>query len=209
MTTNRYNLIFPEGQNHPPALTGNHCSGMTQLSWQSVLWTNGLGPLQGPCSWLFVYTGSCPFTWIFCFQVRNLLFIYLFIYTPDIIPPHPAHPPTVPYPLPPPHSCLHEDVPPHLTSKLPRASSLLRVRCIISNWTQTRQSSTVCVRDLISAGVCCLFGGPVFEKSRLIETAGPPTIQPQGSAVSVHWLGANICIWLFQLLVVSSKVWSC
>jgi hypothetical protein len=56
--------------------------------------------------------------------------------------------------------------------------------------------------------VCCLFGGPVFERSkgsRLIETAGPPTglpsssassslspIQSQGSAASVYWLSANI-----------------
>jgi hypothetical protein len=68
----------------------------------------------------------------------------------------------------------------------------------------------MCVRGLISAGICCLFDGPVIERSRgsmLIETAGPstgssfssasfsfPLIQPQGLAVSVHWLGANICI---------------
>jgi hypothetical protein len=34
------------------------------------------------------------------------------------------------------------------------------------------------VGGLISAGVCCQFGGSVFEisqESRLIETAGPPT----------------------------------
>jgi hypothetical protein len=50
--------------------------------------------------------------------------------------------------------------------------------------------------------------------SRLIETSGSPKgspsssasfslslIQQQGSAASVYWLGANICIWLFQLLV--------
>jgi hypothetical protein len=54
--------------------------------------------------------------------------------------------------------------------------------------------------------------------SRLIETGGPPTslpsssvsvnsslIQPQGSAASVHCLGANICIELFQLLVGSFR----
>jgi hypothetical protein len=35
--------------------------------------------------------------------------------------------------------------PPHLASKLPRASILLRVRCIISEWTQTQKSSTVFV----------------------------------------------------------------
>jgi hypothetical protein len=43
----------------------------------------------------------------------------------------------------------------------------------------------MCVGVLISVGVCCLFGGPVFEKfwgSRLIETAGPPTGLPFSSA---------------------------
>jgi hypothetical protein len=29
----------------------------------------------------------------------------------------------------------------------------------------------------------------------------PSLIQQQGSAASVHWLDANICIWLFQLRV--------
>jgi hypothetical protein len=37
--------------------------------------------------------------------------------------------------------------PPHLTSKLPGASSLLRVRCIISEWTNTQKSSTACVLE--------------------------------------------------------------
>jgi hypothetical protein len=58
--------------------------------------------------------------------------------------------------------------------------------------------------------------------SRLIETAGPPTespsssasfslflIQPQELAASVHWLGANICIWLFQRFVGSFGGQSC
>jgi hypothetical protein len=35
--------------------------------------------------------------------------------------------------------------PPHLTSKLLGASSLLRVTCIITEWTKTRKSSTICV----------------------------------------------------------------
>ena len=37
---------------------------------------------------------------------------------------------------------------------------------------------SMCVGDLISAGVCCLFGGPVFKRSQgsiLVEIAGPPT----------------------------------
>ena len=36
----------------------------------------------------------------------------------------------------------------------------------------------ICIGGLISAGACCLVGGPVSERSResrLIETAGPPT----------------------------------
>jgi hypothetical protein len=46
--------------------------------------------------------------------------------------------------------CLHENVstthhPPHLTSKLHEASSLLGVKCIFSDWTQTQQSSAVYV----------------------------------------------------------------
>jgi hypothetical protein len=79
----------------------------------------------------------------------------------------------------------------------------------------------ICVGGLLSAGVCCLAGGPMSERSqrsRLVETAGPPTglppssasssfflIQPQGSEASVHWLGVNICIWLFLLLVGSFR----
>jgi hypothetical protein len=62
----------------------------------------------------------------------------------------------------------------------------LRVRCIISEGTQTGKSSTIWVLvSLISAGVFCLFGGPVFERSqwsRLIETAGPPIGLPFFSA---------------------------
>jgi hypothetical protein len=66
-----------------------------------------------------------------------------------------------------------------------------------------------------------LSGGPVFERSprsRLIEATGPPTEFPfssasfslslnqqKGSAASVHWLGVNICILVFQLFVGASR----
>jgi hypothetical protein len=43
----------------------------------------------------------------------------------------------------------------------------------------------MCIGGLMSAGVCCLFGGPVFERSwgsRLIETAGPPAGLPFSSS---------------------------
>jgi hypothetical protein len=41
------------------------------------------------------------------------------------------------------------------------------------------------VGGLISAGLYCLFGGPVFERSqgsRLIEIADPPSVLPLSSA---------------------------
>ena len=73
----------------------------------------------------------------------------------------------------------------------------------------------ICVGSLISAGICCLVGGPVSERSRgyrLIETAGLPTgsppssasssfplIQPLGSAASVHWSASDssASCWVF------------
>lgn len=68
----------------------------------------------------------------------------------------------------------------------------------------------MCVQSLISANICCLVGGSVFEGSqrfRLSEIAGLlmglPTssassslslVQAQRSQDSVHWLGINMCI---------------
>ena len=56
---------------------------------------------------------------------------------------------------------------PHLTSKLPGASSLWRVRCNLL-WLNPDLAVLycMCVVGLISAGVCCLLGGPVFERSQ-------------------------------------------
>jgi hypothetical protein len=63
--------------------------------------------------------------------------------------------------------CLHSS--PHLTSKLPGPSSLLRIKCIISELTQTEKSSTVCVLGTlyqVMYAVCLVFqclrdlGGP-------------------------------------------------
>jgi hypothetical protein len=43
----------------------------------------------------------------------------------------------------------------------------------------------------------------------LLSFFQPSLIQQQGSAASVHWLGVNICMWLLERLVVSSRVQSC
>ena len=68
-------------------------------------------------------------------------FIYLSIYFlhSRFYSPPPSTLWLVPHPIPPPHplspwGCLHPHPQPHLNSTLPGASSLLRVRCIISDW---------------------------------------------------------------------------
>jgi hypothetical protein len=85
----------------------------------------------------------------------------------------------------------------------------------------------ICVGGLLSAAVCCLFGGPVFERFWEVQINWDcwssyrivvlrsffqlSLVQQQGmfSTASVHWLGANMCNWLFQLLFGSSRVRSC
>jgi hypothetical protein len=44
-----------------------------------------------------------------------------------------------------------------------------------------------------------------FYKITFLSFFQPSLIQQQGSDASVHWLGASICIWLFQLLVRSFR----
>jgi hypothetical protein len=70
------------------------------------------------------------------------------------------------------------DVPiPRTTSKLPGVSSLLRVRYIISEWTQIRNSFNVCVLgasyQLVYA--VCLVVQCLRDLRVQIETTGPPT----------------------------------
>jgi hypothetical protein len=114
------------------------------------------------------------------------LFIYLFIYyTPDFIPPPQTTSRTSSL-----SRWLHRMSPPpplpHLSCKLPGASSLLRVRWIIPDWTETWQSSAVYVLGASYQLVCILPGwwSSVWDilGSRLIETAGPPTGSPSSLA---------------------------
>jgi hypothetical protein len=97
----------------------------------------------------------------------------------------------------------------------------LRVKCIISEWTQTWKSSTVCALgasyQLVYA--VCLWSSvreisgfqinqdrwSSYRVTLLLSSFQPSPTQQQGSAASVHWLGTNNCIWLFQLLVGSLK----
>jgi hypothetical protein len=69
------------------------------------------------------------------FFLLNFILFFIYFLHPIFHSPTPIHPLTAPHPTPPPHplspcGCPH--YPPHLTSKLPGVSCLLRVRCIIS-----------------------------------------------------------------------------
>jgi hypothetical protein len=77
------------------------------------------------------------------------LFICLFLHSRFYSPPHPTSDCSTSHTSSP-DPCLHEDLPTthypaNLTSKLPGATSFLKVRCIFSDWTQTQQSSAVYV----------------------------------------------------------------
>jgi hypothetical protein len=113
---------------------------------------------------------------------------------------------------------LPHPIPTHQTSPLPGTSSLLKVRCSFCHWVKNRQCSDVYVLgasyQLVYAAWLVAQCHRQSPESRLIQTPGFPIgllsysvfssftpIQLQGSAASVHWLGVNIFIWLFQLLV--------
>lgn len=111
---------------------------------------------------------STPYQRVF-YRFSFIFFIYklsliLFFFNSSIVITLLVHPLTVPYPIPP--TCLQEDVatPPHQTSPLPRASSLLRVGCIFSLRPEPAVLCTISGRGLIPASVCCLVNGSVSER---------------------------------------------
>jgi hypothetical protein len=135
-------------------------SPQTAKVWAEIL---NLGTFF--CKVKFWFTNLLIFGRLDINHYNNLFFvIILFFFTLQILSPPPHCPPSdysTHHTSSPPH--LHEDVPTptpssrptfrptttpsptpdHLTFKLPRASSLLRVRCIIPDWTQGQQSSAV------------------------------------------------------------------
>jgi hypothetical protein len=130
--------------------------------------------------WCMVFVHVCAWTFVLlllflcvCFVLIFITFMFFF-YSPVIASLH-VRPPTVPYPIPPP-SCLQEDIPsPHQSSPFPEASSLLRVRCFFSHWSQTRQSSAVYMSGAQTSSCMLLVGGSGSERSQLsglVETAG-------------------------------------
>ena len=122
-----------------------------------------------------------------------------------------------------PPSCFHKDASP-ATRRLKSLGPPVSWGLGASSLTKHRPGSPLlymCLGDSYQLVYDFLVGVPVSEGSqgsKLIETAGPPTmlpsfsvsytfplIQPQGSAASVIGWMEIICIWLFQLLVGSFK----
>jgi hypothetical protein len=165
---------------------------------------------------------------LFSFCDTFLFFVlYLFIYTPSFISlPHPrsncstSHTSSLP-------SFINEDVPTihlhptrllhslgppvswglgasFLTEPIP-SSPLLDMYwgshiswCMLPGWWSS-------VWEIAGAQINWDFWSS-YRASLLLSFFQPSLIQPQGPAASVHWLGVNICFWLFQLLVESSGV---
>jgi hypothetical protein len=85
------------------------------------------------------------------------------------------HPTPTPHPIPSPHGCPH----PHSTWPLSSLGSPVSDLEVLY---------CMCVGGFISAGICSLFGGSVFERSwgsRIIETAGLPTESPFSASFSL------------------------
>ena len=145
-------------------------------------------------------------------------FIHSIFYSPPLIypltVPHPISPPHNPVPIPHPAWPLNSLGPPvswglcvsSLNEHRPR-SPLLYVYsgpdiswCMLSFW----WSSVWGIFEVQINWDCW----SSYRITLVLSFFQPSLIQQQGSASSVHWLGANICIWLFQLLVGSFKVLS-
>ena len=147
------------------------------------------------------------------------LFIYLFIYfTTGFIPPALSTLQLFHFPYLLPTPCLHEDVPtPNPTRPLNSLGPPVSWGLGASSLTEPRPSSPLlymCWGPHIS---CCMLPGwwfSVWEISGVqVNWDGWPSYRvsllliffqlfPNSTtAASVHWLGVNICIWLFELLV--------
>jgi hypothetical protein len=160
-----------------------------------------------------------------CFTTVNLLLKHSIFY-----PPLPPLPSTllllpIPYLLPTPLSprgCPHS--PCHLTSKLPGASSLLRVRCIISERTQTYSlllyvcwwpHISWCMLPVWWSSVWKISGAHInwdcwssYRMAFLLNFFPSSLIQQQGVSCFCPLVGRNY-LPLTQLLVGSSGVRSC
>lgn len=129
----------------------------------SLIQNSCVSPQSGLCQW----TMTIAIQNIFCQYLFCIFKIYLFIYIPNATPISVlSHgPPPNPLPL-----RSWEDVPPP-TSPYPGTSSLCRIRYILSNWGQTRQSSPTYEPGTSDQPV--LVGSSVFgnsQGSRLVDT---------------------------------------
>jgi hypothetical protein len=116
-------------------------------NFKNMCWNFDGDYIESLDSFLYMPIFFFFFLSFFFLKKTFISFLIYFIYSIFLIP-H-IQPLTAPHPTPPPYPTLSPcgcPYPPlHMTSKLPGASSLLRVRCIISKWTQTWTFATVCV----------------------------------------------------------------
>jgi hypothetical protein len=132
-----------------------------------------------------IFTILFYFLNLILFVIHFLHYIFHSLPLPinDATVPHPTPPPQ---PTPSPHECP-QPPPPHLTSELPGALSLLRVRCFISEWTPGSTGNTVlyvywlphiswCMLSVWWSSVWGISG------SRINETTGLPTGSPSSLA---------------------------
>jgi hypothetical protein len=163
---------------------------------------------------------SCPMQEVFMFNFRNMFFFKfylnfnLFFTLHIMLPTTPIHIQHL-FPTP----CLHGDAPnPHPTWPLNSLGPAVSWGLGASSLNEHRHRSPllyVCLGPHISWCILSIWWSSVWGNSGvqinwhcwsscritlLISFFQPSLSQQQGSAGSVHWLGANICIWFFQLL---------
>jgi hypothetical protein len=169
--------------------------------------------------WIFSFCMYCSL----CFNLFGYGFIYLFIYLHSRLYPTPIHTPTVPHPIPPLHTLSLQGCPSPHPPGLYTPRGIHSLEGLVHRlWlNKTLQSSAVYVLRTSYQLVYVAWSSvweitgvnwecwSFYRVTLLLSFIQPSLIQPQGSAASVHWLGANICIWFFHLLVGSSWVQSC
>ena len=160
-----------------------------------------------------------------CCSFFNLIFLNLFLYSIFHAYPHPPSDCSTSHTSS--HTCpsLHVDVPnPHHTWPLNSLGSPVSWGLGASSLNEHRSASPLnvcvlgvsyqlvyavflvfkCLKDM-GVGVQINWDCWFSYRITLLSFFQPPLIQKQGSAASEHWLGANIYIWLFQLLAESFR----
>jgi len=149
---------------------------------------------------------TCTVAWNKAYML-SLLKNYFFLFFNPFLQSRLHPPPSLPHD----RSLSHTSPRPRLPSPLGQTSlrpqSLKGLVHFLSLSPDQAVLCCICVRSLISAGVCSLVGGSVSERSQGSRSVDLPMglpsssasssfspVQPQGSPTSVHWLDVSVCI---------------